>query len=103
MDDYSTLLAESAIIRRVLNYAFRQFHNTSWNEELEIMWQEGPQKYSTFSIFGLEKKKKEKNIFQRMVCVQFEIRKRKTFGLQWSNECYQAGTSWCSVVKIFGT
>jgi len=33
--------------------------------------------YSTFSIFGLEKKKKTKNIFQSLVGVQFEIRTRK--------------------------
>jgi len=33
--------------------------------------------YSTFSIFGLEKTKKAKNIFQTIVGVQFEIRKRK--------------------------
>jgi hypothetical protein len=33
--------------------------------------------YSTFSIFGLEKTKKKKNIFQRMVGAQFEIRKWK--------------------------
>jgi len=38
MDNYRILLAESTIIRRVLNYVFHQFHNTLWNEELEIMW-----------------------------------------------------------------
>jgi hypothetical protein len=42
--------------------------------------------YSTFSISGLEKTKKAKNIFQRIFGAQFEILKAEVLGLQRSNK-----------------
>jgi len=51
--------------------------------------------YSTFSIFGLQKKKKAKNIFQNLVGVQFEIRKRKL--LDYKEAIYVKTLKLCGV------
>jgi len=60
MGDYIILMVESAFIRYVLNYDVRQFHRTLWNDELEIMWQEGSHFTPLYQYLALRKQKKRK-------------------------------------------
>ena len=60
MGDYNIRLAESAFIYRVLNYALRKFNKTLWNDELETMWQEGPQITLLSQHLTLKKRRKRK-------------------------------------------
>lgn len=60
MGDYSIPLVESAFIRPLLNYAVRQFHKTLWNNELEIMWQEGSRITPLSQYLALKKRRKRK-------------------------------------------
>ena len=60
MGDYNIRLAESAFIYRVLNYALRKFNKTLWNDELEAVWQEGPQITLLSQHLTLKKRRKRK-------------------------------------------